>query len=210
MPFNKKWEHYWFYYKWHTIIAAVAVILISFTIYSTVTKTRYDFHIDMLSRDMSMGIAESMADDLEKSGIIGDINGDGSVKVNASLTPLSEQGGNSDIMQMQAIQTRMLVGESTIMFVSKDFIEGYGEQGIFMDITDIADECGIPADTRFLDKDGKTIAIRLLDNKFMLEHGTKAEDSYVVMKNLTHDQKKHEEKIKQHEISPDVLRYILK
>ena len=30
---QKKWENYWYYYKWHTIVGIVALLVIAYTVY---------------------------------------------------------------------------------------------------------------------------------------------------------------------------------
>ena len=36
------WEHYWTYYKWHTIITLFIVVCITSAVYQSVTKEKYD------------------------------------------------------------------------------------------------------------------------------------------------------------------------
>ncbi len=211
MPFKKKWEHYWFYYKWHTVIALLAALLIGYSVYSAVTQTKYDLYIDMMCKDISFDIAENIGRALEKSDAVKDINGDGEKHVNTALVAFSSAGDSSqDIQQMQVVQVRMLVGESTVLFVGNDFLDSYTEQGVFADITEIADRCNIPDEARFKDNSGATVAVRLKGNKLMFDSGTPAEDSYIAMRNISNEHKKDKDKVKEYEIAPGVIEYILK
>ena len=210
MPFSKKWEHYWFYYKWHTIIGLVALIVVVYSVYGALTQTKYDFVIDMVCSDVSYDIAERMGKTLENTDVIKDVNGDGEKHVLTSLIAFSSEGDNEqDIQQMQAVQVRMLVGESTVMLVGSTFITGYSTQGVFADITHIADKYNIPEDARFIDENGATLGIKLHNNKFMYDHGTPAEDSYIVKRNVPYNHQKDEQKLKEYKISDDVIEYIL-
>lgn len=36
------WEYFWMYYKWHTISAVVVLLVIGFSVYSSITTEKYD------------------------------------------------------------------------------------------------------------------------------------------------------------------------
>ncbi len=45
IPMSKKFENFWYYYKWHTIIGACVLIVFSILTFQFCTKEEYDVHI---------------------------------------------------------------------------------------------------------------------------------------------------------------------
>ena len=94
---KKKWENFWYHYKWVVLGSAAALIALTVIIVQSVTRPRYDYRL-MLITENGLGLGADpnspvfdqekyLADQLALYGK--DINGDGKVLV--SVEPLTLQ-----------------------------------------------------------------------------------------------------------------------
>lgn len=75
-----KLENFWYHYKWHTIAAVAAVIVLTILIADMVTKTKPDYSIVFATQNyVSSAATDKLKSELEAYGR--DINGDGKVVV---------------------------------------------------------------------------------------------------------------------------------
>ena len=87
MSFKEKWENYWYHYKWHTIVAAITLVMFTVLILQTCQREEYDVHVvyagshrfSRISTDGDIPKYNSMLTTLKKFS--SDHNGDGAVSV---------------------------------------------------------------------------------------------------------------------------------
>ena len=85
LSFKDKVKHFWEYYKWHTIVSIIVVIMIGTTIYQVATTEKYDLEIAYYGK---VAITEEQTAQLSQylSQYIEDVDGDGEKKVNILST----------------------------------------------------------------------------------------------------------------------------
>lgn len=92
MTFTQKIKHFWDYYKIHTIVTLVVLMLIGVTVYQVVSNKEYDLPIEFFGEKM---ITDEQAAALESylKDYVDDIDGDGKVTVHLTRTgSLSQMG----------------------------------------------------------------------------------------------------------------------
>ena len=211
---KKKIENFWFYYKWHTIAAIFAAIIIAYTVHDAVTKVNPDLGVDIImDTGFTYDTAEILSADLETSGIIKDNNGDEKIKSQITILQTGKDPStvSADGSMMQVVQLRMAVGEASVVITEPYILDLYAELDIFEDLTSIADEMNIPAEKRYMSADGTKVAAINIDGcKFLSDKNIITKDCYISHRALNLDQQKKEEKTKEHSNAEDVIKYILK
>lgn len=70
------WEYFWMYYKWHTIITALVIVVTASTIYSSVTAEKFDLTLtyagkNVYSDEVSQKVEEGLSplcEDIDENG----------------------------------------------------------------------------------------------------------------------------------------------
>lgn len=84
---SEKWDNFWYYYKWHVVVAIFLIIAITITTCQFITRTEYDIHIayagDYAFSRTSEGNKSSTFGTVVSSfgRVVGDIDGNGEVNV---------------------------------------------------------------------------------------------------------------------------------
>ena len=140
MSLKKKWENYWYHYKWHTIAAIFALVLLVTFVKDFVTKERFDGTVMVAtSHFVDDDRTEKLKETLEQ--YFTDIDGDG--KVNLSIVPIYLEGGQegepTDPQLAYAMQMKMVAEISTtpsLIFIFDDgFTNLFIEQGLLRDLS---------------------------------------------------------------------------
>lgn len=128
---EKKRENFWFYYKWHVIGGAFALVLLSTLFWDVLTQVKPDYTIGILSaHGLPTGIGEVLADRL--TPCFDDRNGDGKVVVSVMEYTVSsgdDLGGidpNVQMANMTKLMADLDMGDS-ILFLTDD-LEYFEEQ----------------------------------------------------------------------------------
>ncbi len=123
LPFQKKVEHIWMYYKWWIISAIVVVALLVGTIYDVMTRPSYDMEMALYSKKY---ISENTVAALEEylSPMVPDLDGDGerAVKIYAvSIDLIGEEEGTAAVQTK--LSTEILTGAYPVFLVDDGFYE---------------------------------------------------------------------------------------
>lgn len=211
---QKKWENYWYYYKWHTIIGIIAALVIAYTVYDKVTYVKPDFEIDAVTDcGFTYNSADMVENSLASSGTLDDINGDGKVKASVSYYTAGysdEASKQADPSMMQIVQLRMAVGESPIILTDAAVVKVFDDQGVFMDITDLTDRLGIAQENRLISKDGAVIGINVAESTVFADTGIQTGELYLTLRNPTNDMKKNEKAMKQFDSAERIAEYLIR
>lgn len=127
-----KWENFWFYNKWKVIIGALVLVVVAWSVISSVTTVKADFTVGLLTeKTYPDSVLDALSGEMEKYGK--DLNGDGKVVVQVAQFVLPGEASaktsfsaSSDMAQqqqnlqmLQAYQakwiTDMSVGTSMIL-----------------------------------------------------------------------------------------------
>ena len=132
---KKKWDNIWYYYKYHVLIGAFALICIITFVKDMLGKVSYDYEIGFLG-DYSM--VEEDRIEMEKwfTENAKDLNGDGEVHVQISDYFIPSEGDEGyDPQMVMAGQTKFTVDVQTatsmIYFVSERSYEKFKEMEVF-------------------------------------------------------------------------------
>lgn len=139
--FKKKWENYWYYYKWHTIAGVFVLLLAVVFIHDIATKEQYDTTV-MFAHSEYVEDAEiaQLKSTLEQ--YIPDVDGNG--EVNLLMTPIFMQGGEggepSDPEYAYAMQMKMVselsVNPTLIVIFDDGFLRTFSEEGFLQDLSE--------------------------------------------------------------------------
>lgn len=132
---QKKWENFWYYYKFHVLAVAFVVFCLVIYIHDMVSKVSYDYTVAFVG---SYSLTEEDKGKLENwfNENAQDLNGDGEVHVLVSDYYMAgEDQSNFDPQVYAASQTKFMVdvqeGTSMLFFMDETNIERYGDAGIF-------------------------------------------------------------------------------
>lgn len=143
---KSKWENFWFYYKWHVVIGAAAVILAVFTIVSMMNRTKYDLTVTLvtggvLSEDLRSELSEGLAQYAE------DLNGDGEVHLELRTYGLISPTNPDEVQQRNALETKLMADlafpESCVLLIDPALYDS------MMDLVEVQ-----PLDTSFAEYPG--------------------------------------------------------
>jgi len=105
--FKKKWENYWYYYKWHTFAAIFILFLAAFFVKDLVFAEKFDITV-------TIAVQGSVFDDQQQNlkanfeKYAEDINGDGKVNVGLNIISFPNNVETADPQVMTALSTRLM------------------------------------------------------------------------------------------------------
>lgn len=181
------WPYFWMYYRWHTIIAVVAIIGAIMGIYQKMTEIKYD--LDIVYRSQSLYIGENGEAELIDALLpfMTDANDDGEVhlylnQINLSSDP-AQEFTNVDIRMKHDVE---FTNPTFFLYIydSKeiDMIEvSYSLAEMFMPAELWAEN--LPEDINVrLGNDNVAYGVSLKDSKIMAECGIDSDDLYVFVR----------------------------
>jgi len=186
MTFKKKWDNYWYHYKWHTLGLIFFILLAAVLIHSCAAKKEPDLYAVYLSDSYMLDKdIEKLKTDFIKNGAVGDVDGDGEkVMVFEHLVSDFQVDGFTDESTAQKMQTVMHGDEHTLMLMHKFALEDY--DGHFEDISDKVKD----GDEVFKSPSEKFVTgISLKGNKLLESYGMDTENLYVAIRRRTEKEK---------------------
>ncbi len=107
LPFKEKITNFWFYYKTHTIVLAVAMIVIVWSAVQCANRIDYDLNVSYYSASFVAEENLAQFDEFLKSNIE-DVNGNGSIDAKTTLNTARidgeylDQNSQATMMKLQA------------------------------------------------------------------------------------------------------------
>ena len=159
IPVSKKFENFWYYYKWHTIIGIALVAVVVVLIVQLFTKPSYDVNI-VYAGEKSISISSSTGDGVTELSLITkaiesvakDYNNDGKVRFSLrnlhilSAAELNEiTDSNKKITLESSTQSArqelrdIFYTDNFVFLLSDDIFKEYdssGEDSVFADISE--------------------------------------------------------------------------
>ena len=185
--FTKKWwEYFWDYYKIHTIVIAVIVLLAGTTVYQSVTDPEYDFNALYAGEyDLIDENAEILRQRM--SEFVTDTDGDG--KDGVALNRISFVNGTEDpqVEYVSAMRMQLEVtDENSILFIFDDtkaqyFIGTSEMDGAFLEVSQWLD--GEVSEDRLYISEEKAYAVNLKGSKLLEECGINSDNLYIAVRN---------------------------
>jgi hypothetical protein len=107
--FKKKWENYWFYYKIHTIVAVLVIIVLAVLIKQCADRVEPDMTIVLVSNNVMLTDDQTTRLDSQLSKLSADVNNDGHKSVQVEVLYMDK---NQDGQMLQALQQKLMVEEA--------------------------------------------------------------------------------------------------
>lgn len=162
--FKERAENFWYYHKWHTIIAAVLIIFAAILIGQLINKRDYDINIvyaggHYISKTSSDGVPpyNTAIKSLERA--VSDFNGDGEVHINLddryvlTAKEIDEQLAlGRDVNELRIkedfddLNNIIMAGDFHVMFLSRALFDDYSDRydgAIFVSLEGYAKSAGI-------------------------------------------------------------------
>ncbi|MCD8180166.1 MAG: hypothetical protein LUF26_01620 [Firmicutes bacterium] len=183
--FTKKWwDYFWYYYKWHTIITVIAVIVAAVTIVQCATREKYDMTVVYAGH---MSYSETETEKLRDilSQYVTDIDGNGKQSVYFQTMMFSDGAGNEEYDY--AIQTKLdlsFTDDYTYIYLMDEV-----EAALYLQRESVADSFVntdvYAADTDaeiLLGSDGEGYAVNLKDSAVLKENSIYCDDLYLLIR----------------------------
>lgn len=170
---RKKWDNFWYYYKYHVLIAVFLLVVLVTFFRDMLTKVEYDLSVAVV------GDAGMLQEEKDRLGQwfqerAEDLNGDGEVHV--QILDYYIPQGDADPQMLMANQTKLTVdmqeAQSMIYFFSEANLERYKDSGVLSaDPEDYipAEECpGYKEAGEPVSLKGTVVGLRFLDETSQL------------------------------------------
>ena len=205
MTIRKKLENFIYYYKWHTIVAVLVILLVAFGIKSSLDSKEPDVNILYVSDKATAAEAsENLKKTLDKNKLVKDVNKDGEEYLYFESLVLSfDDSNNQDFALYQKLQVQMFAGTQSLMLVHQYVLEDY--DGAFEDIGEYADK-GLKTVSGV---QGFVTGISVEGNKLLESAGINTENLYVSMHVRTEKQKKKHELEEEYKLAHEIMEFIL-
>ncbi len=137
-------DNFFYYYKWHTIFALLAIFMIVTTVIQVRSRIDYDTTITFLG---SFGQNEATMKEFQNhmEQVLSDANGDGEVHVLPyfmfiSGDAMSAQQDNAVAVRLQGM---LMTRETTVMILDKGSMTALAEGGALEDLSSFYEEYGL-------------------------------------------------------------------
>lgn len=125
MKFSDRLKHFWYYNKIAVIVTVLIVAIVGYSVYQTVTATKYDLQI-VYYGERSFTDEQIAALEEYLSNVIEDIDGNG--EKNVSFNVYTSQGGDTSeygIAIQQKYTTELYAGAYPVYIVSPKYYENF-------------------------------------------------------------------------------------
>lgn len=126
---RKKLSNFWYYYKVHTVVAVITVLILAILVSQCAAKESYDYAVVLsMATVVEEPAAELMGEELARFGE--DLNGDGKVMVEV----INCTYGSNDtvrINQLGKLQARLALPETVIFLLDEASFSDLDDMGLF-------------------------------------------------------------------------------
>lgn len=158
------WHEYWFYYKKHTIIGVIAVILLIFTLHSCMTQVKPDFTLLFIGET---ALLPETPTEPRLEQIIEDVNQDGKKSVLIYNLPLGqEKDYTTKQTSVQKADVELGAGDPFIFVTDSVLLDRYVEMEAFEDTGALIEEANIPEARIVRNQEGAAVAVDVTDTEF--------------------------------------------
>lgn len=121
--FKKKWENYWFYYKIHTIVAIIAVIVLAVLIKQCADRINPDMTVVVVSNNVSMSQAQTDQLEARLSKLTADVNNDGHKLVQVEVLYMNPKQGQMAQAMQQKLQIETAATDDAIYITDATYFK---------------------------------------------------------------------------------------
>ncbi len=191
--FTKKWwDYFWYYYKWHTIITAIAVIVAAVTIVQCATREKYDMTV-VYAGHMSYSDTEKEKLQDILAQYVTDIDGNGKQSVFFQTMMFMDGSGSEEYDY--AIQTKLdlsFTDDYTYIYLMDDVEAAlYIQRESVGDSFENTENYAANTDAEILRAaDGEGYAVSLKDSAVLRENNIYCDDLYLMIRKNYSDNEK--------------------
>ena len=113
-----------------------------------------------------------------RKDILNDETGEMDIVFTAIYIP-PERSKQLETRALEQLQIELSVGDNSLYIVDEETLYAYSPDGLFENITDLADHYLIPDDMRYLDENGNVIAISVDSNEYFASNGVFSDALYI-------------------------------
>ncbi len=212
--FTKEWwSYFWDYYKWHTILAVFALILVATTAKQCASRIDYDLTLTVAG---NIGFSAEEQEDISTSlaELVDDCDNNGEKHVSLQQI-ISQNTQTQDAEYEMALTARLTgefaAGESYLFLFTKDKANTYLNdpqcEGMFVGVEEWADT--IPEKSKLMRSKGKAYAINLENSAFFLEKGIDVSGLYLMVRNPRKNELDKDKSEIQFESAKKVANYLI-
>ncbi|MBQ3553485.1 MAG: hypothetical protein IJA08_02255 [Clostridia bacterium] len=212
VPFKKKWENYWYYYKFHTWAAIFLIFVLVVSITQCASIVPADVTIDLVT---STAVTDSQ---IKLGGVFDDVmidaNNDGQKQLNIVTLYLSERReGEEDYAMMQKMMAELAAGEVTLFLFDKPNMEFYIKQDAFEPLGNLLDLTPYEnTEGKLLRREGDdtVYGISLKGSQKLKELGFATDDLYAFIHFIPEKSKNDEKRMAQYKNAVAIMQELLK
>lgn len=196
------WEHYWYYYKWHTGFVVLAAAVLAVTVGQCASRIDYDMTMSYIgcnyyypqNLEIFCDAAEKIISDADENGSI-----DATViQMNVAKDGTASAGTDYNNTMYSKIAVEFQAGETYLYLLNRQELDRLlsreSAEQIFVKTTDIYD--GEIADECLVKKDGVPYAVKVEGNRFLEDNRFFSEDVYLAVRCMRGaDKKKQRQQI---------------
>ena len=126
----KTWfENYWYYYKWHTIIALLVIFCLAATIPGLISKDEADLGILLIGDEIMIRDIDQSIQDQAVEGILRDATEDGEIHVFCRLLSFTGEDAE-DYYTFQSLSVDLAAGNSRVFIFEKEYLKYFSEEEV--------------------------------------------------------------------------------
>ncbi len=210
-PLSKEWwSNYWYYYKWHTILIGIAVIIVITIIADLIGKPTPDFAFMYAGNMAGMGSVEGYALEDEWKQYTSDVDSNGEFNVKSTVIYVPEEEAASVESAMGVVlDSELMAGESTVFFASEYLLARFPQEEM-QDLSAYVEKFGIDESCVKRTEDGIAYAVHMAENPFFKDRdGVDASEIYMLVRPVRGSVDNSEYKLNLHKNGLEMAQYIL-
>ncbi len=204
------WKNYWFYYRIHTIVGAIVLLLIISTIIGIVTRVNPDItvlHIgtgvfpDGQNAQVTSYLSEKTPDLNEDGKQVADFQ---TLLFNQEVDP------QMAFAAMTKADLEFAGGEFTIALVDESIAQRYINMGVFQDLSSYVENLGLSTEQLLYSEDGvQPLLVNIMDTQLVQESGYQGPDLYMGLRIIPRDMERDEKMMARAEASTQLFEELI-
>ncbi len=204
------WKNYWFYYRVHTIVGIIVILLVISTIVGIVTRVNPDIillHIGtgVFPEDQNVQVESYLS---EKTP---DLNEDGRQVADFQTLLFNEEvDPQMAFASMTKADLEFAGGEFTIALVDESIAQRYINMEVFQDLSNYVEKLGLkPEQLQYSEDGSQPLLVNIMDTRLVQESGYQGPDLYMGLRIIPRDMEKDEEMMARAEASTQLFEELI-
>jgi len=177
--------NFWHYNKFKIIIVAALIAFVAFALSQCSYGTQVDLSILHVSE--VSGVDGTAFVDMLKSEIALATNQEEPNVEFVSVYVPTDPRFVAETGALEKIQLEFSRSDNTLFVLDEETIYSYAAEGLFHDMTALADSCSIPQSDRYIGQNGETIAVSVDGNTFLEKCSLENKSLYLAIRVFDED-----------------------